>query len=313
MNLKNITKLTVLLITINFISCNSNEKEKKDLETVVKKIKKERSCPEYLFNNKKNNLNISILLDLSDRIDEKKYPNISMEYFQRDLGYINSISNSFLEHIQNKKLVLMNDDMQIYFEPEPANITINQKSKELKASFTKDLTKDLINKTKEKYQNIPNDIYSLAKENEKYLGSDTWRFFKDKAKRYCLKECSRNILVILTDGYMFHTDTKLRENNLTSFITPSTLRKFGLNNSQWEEIFEKKKFGFIPATKNLNNLEVLVIGLVNHDKKRNPYGQDIIKKYWSNWFESMGVKKYEIYGAELPSNMDSTIKKFILN
>ncbi|WP_299121993.1 hypothetical protein [uncultured Tenacibaculum sp.] len=313
MSLKNTINNIVLIVLIVFISCTNNEKEKKDLQAVIKETKKEGECPEYLLKNKKNNLNISILLDLSDRIDEKKYPNTSMEYFQRDLGYINSISNSFLEHIQNKKLVLINDDMQIYFEPAPANITINQKSKELKVSFTKNLTKELIENTKKKYTTIPKEIYTLAKENGKYLGSDTWRFFKDKAKRYCIKECNRNILVILTDGYMFHTDTKLKEKNLTSFITPRTLRNFGLNNSRWEETFEKKGFGFIPASKKLNNLEVLVIGLVNHDKKRNPYSQDVVKKYWSKWLENMGIKKYEIYGAELPSNMDNTIRNFILN
>ena len=33
-----------------------------------------------------SNLNISVLLDLSDRIDTIKYSNPSMEFYQRDLG-----------------------------------------------------------------------------------------------------------------------------------------------------------------------------------------------------------------------------------
>lgn len=306
-------KLLVTVIFISLLSCKGNGEEKKELQSEILKTTAKSNCPTYLLNNKENNLNISILLDLSDRINEKKYPNSSMEYFQRDLGYINIIANSFLEHIQSKSLVLMNDNLQVYFEPEPADLTINEKSKELKVTFDKNLTKDLITSTKSKYETIPNQIYELAKKNSEYLGSDTWRFFKDKVERYCIKECNRNILVILTDGYMYHQDTKLREANETSYITPKTLRNFGLNNSKWGEVMKEKNYGFIKPTNNLNDLEVLVIGLVNHDKKRNPYGKDVMKKYWENWFEKMGVKKYEVYGAELPSNIEGTIKNFILN
>lgn len=301
-----------LFILILSISCKQdiNKDTKKEIITSKKNT---NNCPKYLLKNKNNNLNISILLDLSDRINEKKYPNPTMEYYQRDLGYISIIANSFLEHTQNKKLVLMNDKLQIYFEPEPSDATINQKSKELKAIFSKDLTQEIIKSTKEKYQSVPKEIYDLARSNKKYLGSDTWSFFKDKVKRYCIKGCNRNILIILTDGYMFHVDTKFREENFTSYITPKTIRSFSLNKSNWEKTMEKKNYGFIKATDNLKDLEVLVIGITNHDKKRNPYGKDIVKKYWSNWLEGMGVKKYEIYGAELPSNIESTIKNFILN
>lgn len=59
-------------------------------------------------------------------------------------------------------------------------------------------------------------------------------------------------------------------------------------------------------------MEVLVIGLVNHDKKRNPYGKDVVKKYWENWLQTMGVKKFEVYGAELPSNIENTITNFMM-
>lgn len=313
MKVNNIFKFIILSVLFCIISCKRDKIEEQQTKVKITKEKNDSNCPKYLLKNKNNNLNISILLDLSDRINEKKYPNSTMEYYQRDLGYINTITNSFLEHIQKKKLVLMNDNIQVYFEPQPKDITINKKSKDLMTSFTKNLTKNLITNTKERYESLPKEIYDLARKNKAYLGSDTWRFFKDKVKRYCIKKCNRNILVILTDGYMFHVDTKLKENNKTSYITPKTLRALKLNNSKWENTIKEKELGFIPATKDLTDLEVLVIGIVNHDKKQNPYGKEVIHKYWSNWFDAMGVKKYEIYGAELPSNIQSTIQKFILN
>ena len=54
----------------------------------------------------------------------------------------------------------------------------------------------------------------------------------------------------------------------------------------------------------------MVLG-INPDKK-NPYEQDVVVKYWSDWFEAMKVNKYEIKSAGLPSNMDKIIKDFIL-
>ena len=50
-----------------------------------------------------NNINVSILIDLSDRIDPKKNSNPTMEYFQRDTEYIKAIEKGFLNHIKSKK------------------------------------------------------------------------------------------------------------------------------------------------------------------------------------------------------------------
>ena len=57
-------------------------------------------------------------------------------------------------------------------------------------------------------------------------------------------------------------------------------------------------------------LVILVLG-INADKK-NPYEEDVIIKYWEDWFNDMKVKKYEIKTSALPSNMDKIIKEFIL-
>ena len=302
----------ILAFVILFLnSCNSDKKELK-ITDKNQVIKTNSDCFDYLFKNKDNNLNISFLLDLSDRISDEKYPNSTMSYTNRDLGYIETVSKSFINHIESKKLVLMNDKIQLYFDPPPLDATINEKSKELKQNFIKsNISEEKIDKMKIDYTVLPKDIYTLAKKDGKYVGSDIWRFFKDKVKRYCVEECNRNILIIITDGYMYHEDTKLTEGNRTSYLTPSMLRKFKLTNSKWNNTYNEKGFGFIPATEGLGDLEVLVLGVVNHDKRRNPYGKDVIEKYWEDWLESMGVFKYKIYGADLPTNMEGAIQDFI--
>lgn len=70
-----------------------------------------------------------------------------------------------------------------------------------------------------------------------------------------------------------------------------------------------QKLGFIPTNKDLSNLEILVLGI--NPNPRNPYEEDVINAYWSNWFETMRVKRYEIRNADIPSNMDKVIKDFI--
>ena len=66
---------------------------------------------------------------------------------------------------------------------------------------------------------------------------------------------------------------------------------------------------FIKANNDLSNLEILVLG-INPDTK-NQYEDEVIKAFWTKWFEAMKVKRYEIYTTELPSNMDKIIKDFV--
>lgn len=292
-----IYSISVLLFL--FLSCGNEIKEQSSKE----------NPPTSKLKN--NNLNVSILLDLSDRIDPNKYPNPSMEFYQRDAQYINSISKAFTTHLKSKKLVLLNDQIGIYFSPEPSNPEINKISDVLKVSFDKNSPKDLLAQTEDKYQNLPIGIYEYAIKDGNYIGSDIWRFFKDKVNDFCIKENHRNILIILTDGYMYHKNSEIKEEGKTSYITPQLIRQLELNKSDWKNKIEKSNYGFIPIGRDLNNLEVLVIG-INPDGK-NPFEGDVIETYWKNWLNEMNIQKYKILKTDLPSNLDKPISEFILN
>lgn len=258
-----------------------------------------------------HNLNVSFLLDLSDRIDPNKYPNSTMEYYQRDVENIKSVSNAFLSYIRHKKVVLLNDQIQVYFNPEPSNAEINQMSSSLKVQLDRNITRNRINEVENLYDSIPIKFYELAIEDNEFVGSDIWRFFKDKVNNYAIKDDYRNILVILTDGYIYHQNTRLEEDNQLSYITPQKVRQLNLVNSDWENQMENKKIGFIPANQSLEDLEVLVIGLNPSDI--NPYEKDVLIKFWSDWLMAMGVKKFKLLDSDLPSNQKSIIEKFIFN
>lgn len=298
--LKTLIVVPTILITL---SCaNSSEKRESPRKTENNLTR---------LNKSGQNLNISFLLDLSDRINPQKYPNESMEYYLRDVAYIKSVTDAFMIHLKQKKVREIKDKIQLYFDPAPQNQNINEISNRLSYDINRNnISLELLDELNQIYTTKPIEIYDLAIKDNNYVGSDTWRFFKTKIKDYCIEEDYRNILIILTDGYIYHKDTKIKENNLTSYLTPEIIRGFKLNTGDWKNTFENYKYGFIPATEDLSHLEILVLG-INPDKT-NPYEEDVIMKYWGDWFDNMKVGRYEIKTSALPSNMDKVIKDYIL-
>ncbi|MHC0447521.1 hypothetical protein ACWA1F_19080 [Flavobacterium sp. 3-218] len=290
-------KISTSLLIVLFFSCKE-EIKKEEKENAIKSSVSE-------------NYNISILVDLSDRISLKKNPNPTMEIYQRDLGYIKSVSEAFTDHLKSKRMRQIDDKMQLFFNPEPENPEINSISKELRINVNKDnASKKLLNSINETYASKTAAIYESAIKDDKYIGSDIWNFFDSKVQDQCIDKNSRNILVILTDGYIFYEGTQIKDGNLSSYLTPQLIKQNGLNTTNWQNKFEKENFGFIKIDADLSNLEVLVLGI--NPSKNNPFEEKVIKAYWTKWLSEMKIKHFEIKNADLPSNMDKIIKDFIL-
>jgi hypothetical protein len=253
----------------------------------------------------KQNLNISFLLDLSDRIDPKKNPGI----YQRDLQYIKSVQKAFTDHVRGKKMLLLKDQMQVFFNPLPNIPNINELSQQLKVDFNpKTSKKDFLNIDKV-YTDNPAKIYQRAIKDHNYVGSDIWRFFKNNVQQYCIKPGHRNILVILTDGYMYHANSIIVDGGKSSYITPEFLRSKKLNAVGYQAVMKKNNLGFIAFPYNLGDLEIMVLGI--NPSINNPYEEDVIKQYWGDWFKAMKVKKFELRITDLPSSLESVINDFI--
>ncbi|MBU2920702.1 hypothetical protein KO504_05075 [Winogradskyella psychrotolerans] len=302
-------KLFVFVITSGILLACASEPENK------KNLVKGKPHTTNNQNKKSANLNISILLDLSDRIDTIKYNNQSMQFYRRDVGYLKSVAEAFGDEIKYKKSRQLDDKIQLYFDPEPLNPKINDLSNQLKFHVTRDNgTIDFINEISSTYAYFGLEIYKQALKDANHdNGSDTWGFFKNKVKDYCIDKDYRNILVILTDGYIFYEDSNLNEGNLSSYITPKKIRQKKLNTSNWKEVMESNKHGFIPVGQDLSNLEILVLGVNPTKTNNNDYDYDVLKKYWSDWLYGMGLEEgnFEFKMADLPANMDKIIKEFI--
>lgn len=301
-------QVLLLLGSLIIISCAKDKKEGIENNLLIKTEStiSNSKCPEYIFKAKANNLNVSILLDLSDRIEEEKTKS-------KDSAYLSSLAKVFVNHVKEKQLILLEDRMQLFFNPEPSDNKINDLAEKLKIGFTRETSKNQLKEVLKIYAETPSQLYNLAQNDAKkvgrYPGADIWSFFKDNVKDYCINDCHRNILVILTDGYMFYDKTQMKEKNLTSYLTPKSLKRLRLNKSDWKQKIKQQQLGFIPATTDLKDLEVLVIGITSHNE--NPYAKAIIETYWSDWFNAMDVKKHKIKYAGLPSNIEKVISDFI--
>jgi len=300
--MKTIRILTLLFVLITFHCCKPDAKVA-EVEKGVVPIPKKTSRPD--------NINISVLIDLSDRINPKKYPSPAMEFYQRDVGYIQSVTQSFETHLLGKRVLRIDDKIQVFIDPEPSDETLNQKIGTLKTHFTQqNVVKDSILNISQKYGTTLKLIYESAIEDNNYVGSNLWDFFKNNVNDYCIDAGYRNILVILTDGYLFHKDVKIKQGGRTSFIIPQTIRENRLYNADWQELMETKDFGFITANTDLADLEVLVLGI--NPAKGNPYEEDIIRAYWKKWMNEMNVGRYAIKQADLPTHLNKVISDFIL-
>ena len=228
--MKSITSLFITIIfTVLIASCNNDNQ----------KVTTENDCvPVKKLSGERKNLNISIFLDLSDRISPTFNPNPAMEYWERDLGYINSISEAFEVHLRNKKTVLIGDNIKLFMHPLPKGISnINNIVKSLDKSFTREnATLKNICSISNDYNQFSNLIYSKTLEEKEpfaqqgkddYPGSDIFDFFKYKAKDYCIREGHRNILFILTDGYMFMSGTNNKNtDNKSNYVLSKKLSEF---------------------------------------------------------------------------------------
>lgn len=267
-------------------------------------------------------LNINILWDLSDRIDPQTSP-ASPEHYERDIEVIKSITSLFKKDMEKKGAYKAKGKIKVFFTPTPENAGINAIAGNLfcdLSSYTGEGSnrkkKEMYDSMEDRFSKNAHEIYQIAIANNKgkkqWDGSDIWRFFKNDVKDYCIDPSGnyRNVLIILTDGYIFHKDSKDKQGNRTAYILPETLKPFR-NKPDWQNTFADGNYGLISTRNDLQNLEVLVLEISPSREYKND--EDIIKTYLGKWFEEMGIKKsnYACYNTDLPGYTRKKIENFL--
>lgn len=259
-------------------------------------------------------LKISVLWDLSDRINPKIHTDLPTNA-DRDIAIIKYFADYLKADMDKKGAFMAKGKLKVFFSPNPTDQNINS----LVSRLDIDLSNKDVKLKKEVYDNISNSFEQSAKQitdmtikTSKWVGSDIYRFFKNDVVDYCVsKDTSyRNILVILTDGYIYHPQSKGRAGNKSEYILSDLLSSLGLRNNQnFKSVFQSKNCGLISTRKDLNNLEILVLEVNSEANYKND--EDIIKFYLQNWFTEMNAKRFEIYNTDLPENTKKRIGDFL--
>ena len=306
--------LALLLIPVLFLNaCTSDSKEPKN---------EKAANAEATVNTTDRQLNINILWDLSDRIDPQ-INSASPQHYERDIEVIKHITSFFKKDMEKRGAYKAKGRIKVFFTPTPENAMINAIAGNLScdlASYSGDgankKKKEVYDSIENRFSKNANDIYQITLSNNKgkkqWDGSDIWRFFKNDVKEYCIDASGnyRNILVLLTDGYIFHKDSRDKQGNRTAYILPEILKPFR-NNPTWQDKFTKGDYGLISTRKDLQNLEVLVLEITPSKEYKND--EDILKAYLGKWFEEMGIPKtnYVCYNTDLPEYTRKKIDGFL--
>lgn len=239
-------------------------------------------------------INISIFLDLSDRIIKDSN---GMLQSKKDSIIVDAIVDEFIEVVIKHKIIKTKDKIKIYFYPTPSLPEINNVAKNLDVDFSKikegKLKKQQVQNLKKQFSDNLSTIYISTLNSKNWIGSDIWGFFEDRVKELCIQKGCRNIMIILTDGYIYHKNNKQVSGTNYSYITTQTL---AVANS-----------GLIPCKhSDLSDLEVMFLEIdapVNHSKR--------IETILSEWLEKMNVSKYKIVKTDQPTNTVKIIENFL--
>lgn len=282
--------LTQFLIVMLTVSCGTKEKK-------------------AINQSKPKSLNISVLIDLSDRITVNDNPN----QMTRDTTIIGYLVDGIHRNIRKNGAFSAIDHFQLFISPTPSDERISTLLSESKMDLgaPKANKREILLTSRAKIQESVDRLYSSAIQDRRFIGSDIWRFIKNDVIDYSIRDTSlyANILVILTDGYIYHKDTVFREGNKSSYITGPFLRSSNLQSSNWREIYEKGGFGLIQATKDLSMLNVLVLEV--RAENNNVFHEDVIKRYITDWFQQMNVANIDVYNTDMPINTKARIDNYL--
>ena len=243
-------------------------------------------------------LNISIYLDLSDRLVRDLTP----DQTYRDTAIINYLVDYFKSKTLGPAILKSENKMKVFFYPTPNSSEISTLANGLNVDIAmkEGVQKRMaLEEMKSVFQENLRQIYEETIKEKNWVGCDIWGFFsKKKVDNLCVKPNARNVIVILTDGYIFHEDNKIQEGDKYSFITPKVMSKV-------ESLIDRRN-GDLKG----KGLEVLMLEVNPTDPKHYDKMENILE----TWFTSMGVEKFVM--AETDANLTNTetiIKNFLDN
>ena len=241
-------------------------------------------------------LNISVFIDLSDRLVRDMEPS----QMSRDTAIIGYIADYFKAVTLGPQILSSKNNIKVFFYPTPQNSDIATLAQRLCVDLSTLQgveKKKAILSMKQNFQNNLAQIYSKAIDdgnNHKWPGCDIWDFFSSKkVDVQCVRNGYRNILIILTDGYLYEGNNKMQDGHAYSYVLPQTLKD--------------PESSLIVNRKRLDSLEVRILEVNPYNKQEGYKLVPVLE----NWLKAMGVQEITVAETDLPVNTQTIIKSFL--
>lgn len=215
---------------------------------------------------------------------------------ERDTAIIGYLCDMFSRKTIGPNILTSKNKMRVIFYPIPKipNINALAKNLDVDVSAYKGIEKrKTIEAMHSNFVSSLLPIYNETQKSSKWLGCDIWDFFSSgRIKTQCMEEGARNIVIILSDGFLFHEKNKIREGNAYSYVLPQTLKN--------------QKSSLIVRRNDLQDIEVLMLEI----NAKNTTERDKLKEVLRTWFCEMGVKHICIEETDLTIQTQRVIDEF---
>ncbi len=248
-------------------------------------------------------LNITVMLDLSNRIIRNDGNQANIPQAEKDSTILMNIQKGFYKRqYKNGMMNFTQDKIQVICYPNPSLSNINN----IISDMAVDLTisggpsiannKRMLRAMEGTWSSSISSIYRQTIASSNWVGSDIWGFFAKDAEMLCVKQDHRNILIILTDGYIQYTKNwEQTSPNVYTGILPRTV---------------KNQTAITPTGKNYNDkLEVLFLEINPLSARTSDFNK--IEQLITSWCNGMGIKKMQVVQTNLPTHTQKYIDSFI--
>lgn len=255
----------------------------------------------------KANLNLIVIPDLSRRIiDNVNNP----DQIRNDINILQTIWNTFREKTKinqdSKDSFIIdltdknqaNGQFRIIADKLQFDLS-SHKGKSNRLFFTQEKDKQFSDKI--------NELYSFAK--NRPLGAD-YKFYlrrhlSNRIKKNTLFESYNNKVILITDGYL-ETETSID----TKILGYQDVLRSSVNLGNTKQIITLKGLNIPKIDIDLTNVEILVCE-VNERKEGEGYDFEILKAYWEDWFNRMGVDNNRFKFIQREQSSETTIRNVI--
>lgn len=253
--------------------------------------------------------NITILLDLSDRIKDSGR-------IEKDLFIIEQLLESFEKNQKKYGYQLSKDRVSVAVaHQQDACTSLFDYGNGLSIDMSiRGMNRPLFDKRKEAFKEKVKALYQDALQC-KTTGADIWSFFRDNLSA-CIKTpdlsqaAFKNKILILSDGYLLFDKEICRSRGVGTYMGNLDRLRHAKG---WQKLFEEGSFK-LQAHKNIPNanLEAWMLGVTPVNPAQYPEEFAIIKKYWATWFNDMNIKNEIHMSEENRSNLANLVERFLL-